>query len=81
MTLQRKLAQWRKCNPEEMAKMSPVAIQHALADAKADIITMARLLCQAGYPRRNTEEETQDIVFFAEKVHALIPYADAVELA
>jgi hypothetical protein len=80
MTLQRKLTQWTECVPEEMAQMSPAAIQYALADAKADIITLARLLCQAGYPRCGTAEATQDIYAFAEKVQALIPHADAVEL-
>ena len=80
MELQRKLTQWTGCVPEEMAKMSPAAIQYALADAKADIITMARLLCEAAYPRRGTVEETQSIYDFAAKVQALIPHADAVEL-
>ena len=79
MKLQRKLTQWTKCVPEEMAKMSPNAIQYALADAKADIITMAKLLCEAGYPRRGTEEETQSIYDFALKVQTLITHADAVE--
>lgn len=78
--LQRKLTQWIECAPEEMAKMSPVAIQDAFADAKADIITMAKLLCEAGYPRRGTSEENQGICDFAVKVQALIPYADVVEL-
>ena len=64
-----------------MAKMSPAAIQYALADAKADIITMAKLLCEAGYPRRGTAEETQSIDDFSAKVQALIPHADAVEVA
>jgi len=81
MKLQRKLTQWSECKPEEMAKMSPAAIQFALADAKADILTMAKLLCEAGYPRRGTAEETQSIYDFAEKVQALIPHADAVEVA
>jgi hypothetical protein len=79
MKLQRKLTQWDGCVPEEMAKMSPAAIQHALADAKADITTMAKLLIEAGYPRRGTPEETQSIVDFAEKVQILIPHSDAVE--
>ena len=80
MQLQRKLSQWTECSPEEMAKMSPAAIQYALADARADIITMAKLLCEAGYPRRGTSEETQSIHDFAAKVQTLIPHADAVEL-
>lgn len=60
--------------------MSPAAIQYALADAKADILTMAKLLCEAGYPRRGTPEESQSIYDFAAKVQTLIPHADAVEL-
>jgi hypothetical protein len=31
-----------------MAKMSQAAIQYALADAKSDILTMAKLLREAG---------------------------------
>jgi hypothetical protein len=80
MKLQRKLSQWSECSPEEMAKMSQAAIQYALADARADILTMAKLLCEAGYPRRGTAEETQSIYDFAAKVQTLIPHADAVEL-
>lgn len=60
--------------------MSPAAIQYALADAKADILTMAKLLCEAAYPRRGTPEEKQSILDFAEKVQALIPFSDAFEL-
>ena len=63
-----------------MSQMSPAAIQHAFADARADILTMAKLLCEAGYPRRGTSQEGQDIYAFAEKVQALIPHAEAVEL-
>lgn len=63
-----------------MAKMSPAAIQYALADAKADILTMAKLLCQAGYPACGTPEESQTIYDYAEKVQTLISHADAVEL-
>lgn len=80
MKLQRKLTQWSECAPEEMAKMSPAAIQHALADARADILTMAKLLCEAGYPRRGSSEENQSIYDFAAKVQSLIPHTDAVEL-
>ena len=47
---------------------------------KADILTMAKLLCQVGYPRRGTHEETQTIYDYAQKVQSLIPHADAVEL-
>lgn len=60
--------------------MSPAAIQYALADAKADILTMAKLLCEAGYPRRGTAEESQSIYDFAAKVQALISHPDVVEL-
>lgn len=80
MKLQRKIIRWSGCVPEEMAKMSPAAIQYALADAKADILTLAKLLCEAGYPRRGTPEETQSILDFAAKVQSLISHADAVEL-
>lgn len=80
MQLQRKLSQWSECSPEEMAKMSPSAIQYALADARADILTIAKLLCEAGYPRRGTPEEFQSIYEFAVKVQTLISHADAVEL-
>ena len=80
MKLQRKLTQWIECSPEKMSKMSPAAIQYALADAKADLLTMAKLLCEAGYPRRGTPEEFQSIYDFAAKVQTLILHADAVEL-
>lgn len=63
-----------------MVKMSPAAIQYALADAKSDILTLTNLLCEAGYPRRGTPEASQDIFDFAAKVQALIPHADAVEI-
>ena len=64
-----------------MSQMSPAAIQHALDDARADILTMARLLCEAGYPRRGTLEETQNMLDFAKKVQVLISHADAIELS
>jgi len=79
MELQRKITKWSNCKPAEMVKMSPAAIQYALADAKADIITMAKLLCEAGYPRRGTAEESQDIYDFAQKVQSLISHTEAVE--
>lgn len=60
--------------------MSPAAIQYALEDARADILTMARLLCEAGYPRRGTPEENQTIYDFAQKVQMLIPHAEAVNM-
>lgn len=63
-----------------MAEMSSAAIQFAIEDAKSDILELAKLLCQAGYPRRGTSEQTQDIYEFAEKVQALISHEDAVEL-
>ncbi len=78
--LQRKLSQWANCSPGAMSQMSPAAIQFALADARADILTMAKLLCEAGYPRRGTFEESQSMLDFAEKVQALISHAEAVEL-
>lgn len=63
-----------------MAEMSSAAIQFAFEDAKHDILALATLLCKAGYPRRGTSEQTQDIYEFAEKVQALISHEDAVEL-
>jgi len=60
--------------------MSPAAIQYALEDARADILTMARLLCEAGYPRRGTAEEGQTIYDFAQKVQSLIPHVEAVSM-
>ena len=81
MKLQRKLTQWTECVPEEMVEMSPAAIEYALADAKADILTMAKLLCEAGYPRRGTPEEFQSIYDFAAKVQTLIPHSEAAELS
>ena len=80
MKLQRKLTQWIECSPEKMSKMSPAAIEYALADARLDILTMAKLLCEAGYPRRGTPEEFQSIYDFAAKVQTLIPHSHAVEL-
>lgn len=80
MKLQRKLTDWAKCYPKAMAEMSPAAIQFALEDAQADILTLAKLLCEAGYPRRGTPEESQTIYDFAKKVQALIPHEEAVEL-
>ena len=64
-----------------MAKMSPAAIYYALDDARADILTMAKLLCEAAYPRYGTDEETQSITGFASKVRRLIPHSEAVELS
>ncbi len=78
--LQRKLSQWANCSPEAMSHMSEAAIQFAFADARSDILTMARLLCEIGYPRRGTLQETQSIYDFAEKVQSLISHAEAVEL-
>ncbi len=63
-----------------MAQMSPAAIRFAFEDARADILTMAQLLCEAGYPRHGTSEENQTILDFAKKVQSLIPHSEAVEL-
>lgn len=65
-----------------MAEMSPAAIQFALADAQADIGTLARLLCEAGYPEGGTEGKSPAEAFsaFAAKVRAQIPEEDAVEV-
>jgi hypothetical protein len=80
MKLQRTLTGWAECSPKAMAHMSPAAIQYALEDARADILTLAALLCTAGYPRRGTDEETQTMMDFARKVQALIPHEEAVSL-
>ena len=81
MELQRKLTQWKDCDPAKMAnEMSPAAIQFALEDARADILLMARLLCEAGYPRKGTAEEFMSMKEFALKVQALIPHSEAVEI-
>lgn len=81
MKLNRKLTQYRDGNPKAMATMSPAAIQFAFEDSKEDILTLARLLCQAAYPRRGTPEETMTMQRFAEKVQAVIPHSEAVEIA
>lgn len=60
--------------------MSQAAIQYALTEARADILTMAKLLCEAGYPRRGTPEESQNITDFAGKVQKMISHTEAVEL-
>ena len=78
--LRRKLSQWKNCCPKAMAEMSSAAIQFAFEDAKHDILALATLLCQAGYPRRGTPEQAQDINEFAEKVQTLISHKDAIEL-
>lgn len=78
--LNRTIIQWKDCSPEKMSKMSRVAIQYAIADARNDILTMSKLLCEAGYPKRGTPEETQSFYGFVSKVQELIPFVDAVEL-
>jgi hypothetical protein len=64
------------------------------ADMRADVLTLAgvvavlekenrafkRLLCEAGYPRRGTDEETQTMQQFAWKVQQIISHVEAVEL-
>jgi len=60
--------------------MSEAAIFFALTDAREDILTLARLLCEAGYPRRGTKEQTRDIYDFAERVQSLITHKEAVNL-
>lgn len=81
MKLQRSLTVWANCSPNAMAQMSPVAIQYALEDARSDILTLAALLCSAGYPRRGTPDEAMTIYGFALKVQALIPQEEAVEFS
>ncbi len=80
MKLHRKLSQWSKCSPASMSKMSDAAIEYAFIAARADILTLGKLLCEAAYPKRGTPEETQTIYDFAEKVQTLIPHHEAVEL-
>jgi len=80
MKLRRDLTRWLLCDPLAMSRMSSVAICFAFEDARADILTLARLLCEAGYPRRDTPEEGQTMLDFAKKVQELIPHRDAVEL-
>ena len=80
MKLQRTITQWDGCKPEVMSQMSPAAIQFAFSDARADILTMAKLLCEAGYPKRGTPEENQTIYDFAQKVQSLISHEEAVNL-
>lgn len=60
--------------------MSEAAIFFALTDAREDILTLARLLCEAGYPRRGTKEQTRDIYDFAERVQSLITHEESVNL-
>ena len=80
MKLQRKITGWKDCSPKAMSTMSPAAIQFAFEDARADLLTMAGLLCEAGYPRRGTPDEKQTIYDFAAKVQKLIPHEEAVDL-
>ena len=40
MELNRTAAQWQKCDPKAMAKMSEPAIMYALADARSDVLRM-----------------------------------------
>lgn len=80
MKLERKLTGWKDCSPKAMSQMSTAAIQFAFEDARKDILTLARLLCEAGYPHRGTEEENRDMIAFAKRVQSLIPHSEAVEL-
>ena len=44
MPMQRKIEQWRGCDPRAMAtQQSPAAIEFAFADAKADILALYAL--------------------------------------
>lgn len=74
--------------------MSDNAKMHAFEDMRSDVLTLAgevsvlevnnralkRLLCEAGYPRRGTDEETQTMQQFAWKVQQLISHNEAVNL-
>jgi len=80
MKLKRKITGWAECSPKAMSQMSEAAIQFALEDARADILTMGALLCEAGYPRRGTAEENMSMQDFANKVQAIIPHDEAVNL-
>lgn len=82
MRLERKLTQWLNCDPKSMVEqLSKQALIFALQDARSDILILSRLLIQAGYPKRGTSEETQDIFEFSEKVQKLISHEEAVELS
>lgn len=81
MKLQRKISQWQNCNPETMARdMSPAAIRFALEDARADILTMAKLLTKIAYPRRGTLEEEITLQDVADVVQKAITLEEAIEL-
>ena len=81
MKLQRTIESYLACSPKAMAhEMSDNAKQLAFEDMRADVLTLARLLCEAAYPRRGTEEETQTMQQFADKVQKVITHRDAVEL-
>jgi hypothetical protein len=79
--LRRPITTYLHCYPKAMAEdMSVAARIYAFDDMRADVITLARLLCEAGYPRRGTSEETQSMQDFANKVQKLISHNEAVEL-
>jgi hypothetical protein len=81
MKLRRTISTYQACNPAAMAtEMSDGAKRFAFEDMRADLLTMAKLLCEAGYPRLGTEQEHQSMQQFAEKVQKLISHAEAVEL-
>ena len=75
-------------------EMSDNAKMFAFEDMRSDVLTLAgevrvlekqnralkRLLCEAGYPRRGTDEETQTMQQFAWRVQQVITHAEAVEI-
>jgi len=82
MKLKRSIKSYLGCSPKAMAHdMSDNAQMFAFEDMRADVLTLAKLLCEAGYPRRGTEEETQSMVQYAAKVQNVISHEDAVELS
>ena len=82
MKLKRSIESYLACSPKAMAhEMSDNAKMFAFEDMREDVLTLARLLCEAGYPRRGTIEETQNMLQFGTKVQEVITHAEAVELS
>lgn len=80
--LKRSIESYLACSPKAMAhEMSDNAKMFAFEDMREDVLTLARLLCEAGYPRRGTIEETQTMLQFGTKVQEVITHAEAVELS
>ncbi len=58
--MERSVTRWNNLDPEVMALQSKASIAYALEDAKKDILSMARILKVAAYPRKGTIEMTMD---------------------